>query len=115
MALRTAAVLLTQTLPLMLVLFLLFPRLPGPLWSIPRDTGTTRFGLSDHMAPGAITALGQSGEVAFRARFFGPTPPPTSRYWRALVLWDYDGLTWRNQQPTETGLTPLIPQSSPIS
>jgi len=115
MALRTAALLLAQALPLMLVLFLLFPRLPGPLWSIPQDTGTARFGLSDHMAPGAITALGQSGAVAFRARFFGPTPPPASRYWRALVLWDYDGQTWRTRQSAETHPTPLIPLGAPLS
>jgi len=115
MALRTAAVLLAQALPLMLILFLLFPRLSGPLWSIPRDTGTTRFGLSDHMAPGAIAALGQSGAVAFRVRFFGPTPPPASRYWRALVLWDYDGQTWRTRQPAETNPTPLTPLGAPLS
>ena len=114
LAVRKTAVLLAQALPLMLVLFLLFPRLSGPLWSIPRETGTARIGLSDHMAPGAITALGQSGAVAFRTRFFGPPPPPAARYWRALVLWDYDGLTWRNRQPAELGPTPLVPLSAPI-
>lgn len=113
-ALRTGALLLAQALPLMLVLFLLFPRLSGPLWSIPREAGTARIGLSDHMAPGAITALGQSGAVAFRARFFGGAPPPAARYWRALVLWDYDGLTWRNRQPAELGPTPLVPLGAPV-
>jgi len=115
LALRTAALLLAQALPLMLVLFLLFPRLSGPLWSIPRETGTARIGLSDHMAPGALTALGQSGGVAFRARFFGEVPPPATRYWRALVLWDYDGLTWRNRQPAELRSAPLVPRSAAIA
>lgn len=114
-ALRTAALLLAQALPLMLVLFLLFPRLSGPLWSIPRETGAARIGLSDHMAPGALIALGQSGGVAFRARFFGAVPPPAARYWRALVLWDYDGLTWRNRQPAELGPAPLVPRSAAIA
>ena len=35
--LRFAAALLVQALPLMLVLFVFFPRLAGPLWGLPED------------------------------------------------------------------------------
>lgn len=114
-AARTASLLLLQALPLMLVLFMLFPRLSSPLWSIPQTQGTAQTGLSDHMSPGSITALGRSDAVAFRARFFGPVPANASRYWRALVLWDYDGRNWRTEQPAEAGSTPLVPLGAPLA
>ncbi len=34
---RSAGILLAQSTPLMLVLFLLFPRVTGPLWGLPQD------------------------------------------------------------------------------
>jgi transglutaminase-like putative cysteine protease len=90
---------LLQGLPIMLVLFVLFPRVPGPFWSLPTATqGTT--GLSDSMAPGDITELSLSSDVAFRVRFAGAAPPPAQRYWRGPVLHDFDGYTWsRKDQP----------------
>jgi hypothetical protein len=47
-----AARLVLQGLPLMLVLFVLFPRIQGPLWGLPADAYTHRTGLSDSMSPG---------------------------------------------------------------
>ena len=49
--------LIAQALPLMLLMFVLFPRVPGPLWGLPSDAGAARSGLSDRMAPGDIAAL----------------------------------------------------------
>ena len=72
-SLRTAAVLVMQAMPLMLVLFLFFPRV-APLWSVPLPGGT-RTGMTDHVAPGDIAALTRSDEIAFRAVFDGPMPP----------------------------------------
>lgn len=92
---RQAASLLLQALPLMLVLFVLFPRLPGPLWRLPDDAQSAISGLSDTMSPGDITHLSQSDEVAFRVDFEGPPPPAELRYWRGPVLSSYDGRTWR--------------------
>lgn len=93
--LRHSASLLLQALPFMLLLFLLFPRPAGPLWGLPGDAFFARSGLSESMAPGSISRLVQSDAVAFRAEFAG-TPPPASRlYWRALVLEDFDGRSWR--------------------
>jgi len=91
---RTAASLLAQALPIMVVLFVLFPRLPGPLWQMPDDAYAARTGLDDSMAPGAVSQLSQSDEVAFRVRFDGEPPPHRERYWRALVLAGYDGERW---------------------
>ena len=82
-SLRTATVLVMQAVPLMLVLFLFFPRV-APLWSVPLPGGT-RTGMSDHVAPGDIAALTRSDEIAFRAVFDGPVPPARDLYWRGLV------------------------------
>ncbi|BAL25811.1 DUF3488 and transglutaminase-like domain-containing protein [Azoarcus sp. KH32C] len=93
--LRTGAVLLAQGLPFMLVLFLLFPRIQGPLWGLPNDAYSGTTGLSDTMAPGSIAELSQSDAIAFRAAFRERPPPPAQRYWRGPVLTLFDGRTWR--------------------
>jgi transglutaminase-like putative cysteine protease len=94
--LRLSVLMLAQASPFMLVLFLLFPRIQGPLWGLPADAfgGTT--GLSDTMSPGAISRLSLSEAVAFRARFAGPMPPQSQLYWRGPVLTRFDGRTWRS-------------------
>jgi transglutaminase-like putative cysteine protease len=84
-----------QSLPLMLILFLLFPRIPGPLWGLPKDALTSTIGISDEMSPGSINKLISSSRVAFRVRFEGSPPPKSDLYWRGLVLSIYDGKTWR--------------------
>ena len=90
---RTGALLL-QALPLAILLFVLFPRLPGPFWGI--GTGdSARTGLGDEMTPGDISDLSVSGAVAFRVRFSGDLPPPAQRYWRGPVLHEFDGRSWR--------------------
>ena len=92
--LRAAGVLLAQAVPLMLVLFLLFPRVPGPLWGLPRDAFAGISGLSDTMTPGSISSLALSDEVAFRVRFESAIPRQKDLYWRGPVMWDFDGRTW---------------------
>ncbi|KAB2927361.1 MAG: DUF3488 domain-containing protein [Dechloromonas sp.] len=93
--LRHASVLAIQALPFMLVLYLLFPRVGGPLWGLPQDAHSGRSGLSDSMAPGNIANLAQSGEIAFRVLFAGTTPPRDKLYWRGPVFENFDGITWR--------------------
>src|SRR5262249_34624273 len=97
--LGTAAVMLLQAAPVMLLLFFLFPRVQGPLWGMPQDAfgGTT--GLSDTMAPGSISNLSQSDAIAFRAKFFGQRPPNAQLYWRGPVLVHFDGRAWRAADP----------------
>ena len=84
---------LLYALPLALMLFVLFPRLPGAFWALPRSEGAET-GLSDSMSPGSISQLTSSYEIAFRAKFDGPLPPAQERYWRGPVLHDFDGYTW---------------------
>jgi transglutaminase-like putative cysteine protease len=91
---RAAGVLLAQSTPLMLVLFLLFPRVTGPLWGLPQDAYGGATGLSETMAPGSISNLILSDAVAFRVKFDGSVPQPKQLYWRGPVMWDFDGRTW---------------------
>ncbi len=93
--LRLAGKMLLQSLPLMVVLFVLFPRLPGPLWHMPADARSGMTGLSDEMSPGSISRLSQSDEVAFRVEFDGPRPKASALYWRGPVLWFFDGRRWK--------------------
>ncbi len=93
-ALRTALGLMAGSLPVMALLFFLFPRLEGPLWRLEPGGGAVT-GMSDQLRMGTISRLGLLEEVAFRIRFEGPVPPPEARYWRGLVLWQTDGRTWK--------------------
>jgi transglutaminase-like putative cysteine protease len=81
-------------LPLAVLLFLFFPRLPGAFWAIQRG-GQAVTGLSDTLSPGSIVKLVASYDPAFRVQFAGRAPPPEDRYWRGPVLHDFDGYTWR--------------------
>ena len=92
---RASALMLVQSVPLMLVLFFLFPRI-GPLWTVPLMSHSARTGMSDNMRPGDVSQLGRSDEVAFRVRFEGDIPPVSELYWRGLVLSRLDGDTWRS-------------------
>jgi transglutaminase-like putative cysteine protease len=93
-----------QSLPLAVLLFLLFPRLPGQFWAVAPARGAATTGLSDEMSPGDVSELSVSSQLAFRARFDGALPPTRERYWRGPVLHMFDGRTWR--QPR----TPFLPQ-----
>jgi transglutaminase-like putative cysteine protease len=91
---KLAGRLLLQALPLMLILFILFPRWTGPLWALPGDTSSGATGLSGSMSPGDITDLALSDEIAFRVEFDGQTPAASELYWRGPVLSKFDGRTW---------------------
>lgn len=92
---RLAGVMLLQAVPLMLVLFFLFPRI-GPLWTVPLKSQAAQTGMSDRLRPGDVSQLTQSDEVAFRVRFDGEIPPTSELYWRGLVMSRLDGNEWRS-------------------
>ncbi len=113
-ALRSAGRTLLLALPLALLAFMFFPRLPGALWTVPgSERGTT--GLADEMSPGSISELSVSGTVAFRVRFQGAAPPPAARYWRGPVLHDFDGYTWRRLAGQTTVAPALQYLGTPLS
>lgn len=92
-----------QALPLAVLLFLFFPRLPGQFWAVPpREKALT--GLSEEMTPGDVSELSLSSVTVFRVKFDGEPPPPRERYWRGPVLHHFDGRTWRRAG------TPYSPQ-----
>jgi transglutaminase-like putative cysteine protease len=93
--LRTAGLLLGHAVPVALALFLLFPRVQGPLWGLPQDAYAGVTGITDSMAPGNLSKLVLSDAIAFRAEFHGAPPIQRFLYWRGPVLWDFDGRTWR--------------------
>lgn len=98
---KRAFALLLPALPLMLVLFLLFPRLE-PFWSVEISSPRATTGLSDSMSPGDVSDLALSDALAFRVSFDDDQPPaPVQRYWRALVLSQFDGRSWRQASPDQ--------------
>lgn len=80
--------------PIVLLMFLFFPRLP-PLWGMP-GAGAARIGLSDELQLGQVAELAADERLAMRIRFPGrPAPPAEQRYFRGPVLRVYDGQRWR--------------------
>lgn len=110
--LALAARILVQALPLALLIFLLFPRMQGPLWGLPVQAAGAS-GLSDRMTPGDISRLILSDELAFRAQFFTGNPELRSLYWRGPVLWDFDGRTWLTQPALRGGAIQAEGHGSP--
>jgi transglutaminase-like putative cysteine protease len=104
--LRTALLLLGQAVPAALLLFLLFPRVQGPLWGLPEDAYSGISGLADTMSPGSLSQLTLSDAIAFRVDFDGEMPPRRALYWRGLVMWDFDGRSWRLGSPSQAELEP---------
>jgi transglutaminase-like putative cysteine protease len=98
--LRLGGLILLLAAPLTLVLFLLFPRIQGPLWGMPVDAQSARTGLSDSMSPGNISSLAQSDAIAFRVKFIDVPPTQPKLYWRGPVLGVYDGRTWMPMPPS---------------
>lgn len=83
-------------IPLMIVGYMLFPRLP-PLWTIPNDQRGGVTGMSDELEFGAVSSLAQSSEPAFRVAFEGDLPPRNQWYWRGTTLSEFDGRRWRSR------------------
>ena len=92
-ALRASGRFLALAAPVLVAMFVLFPRVPGPLWGAPAGRGDAVSGLGDTMDPGSISNLIQSDEVAFRVQLLEGRMP-AARYWRGPTLHHYDGRTW---------------------
>lgn len=108
-SLRQAATLAGRTAllgaPVMVLLFVLFPRI-GPLWGVPQD-GQATTGLSNTMRMGSVAELAQDDRIAMRLRFDGPAPAPETLYFRGPVLSRFDGVEWR--PPPRGGFLPHTP------
>lgn len=96
-ALRTASWLALWGAPVMVSLFLFFPRM-APLWGVPADDMAGRSGLSENMRVGEVAALALDDSVALRIRFDTPggqEPPANTLYFRGPVLSQFDGRNWQ--------------------
>lgn len=103
-----------QAIPIMAVMFVLFPRIPGPLWGIPKPSNSATTGFSDSMSPGMFSDLAKSPSVAFRVKFEGDIPLQQQLYWRGLVLWHYDGFTWNKGQSVDSNAPAFEKQGDSI-
>lgn len=105
-AARTAGWMAMLGAPIMLVLFLLFPRM-APLWGTPNDAMTGRTGLSSTMRVGTMAALALDDGIAARIKFDdGRVPPRTTLYFRGPVLSQFDGREWTAPPPFSRSLLP---------
>ncbi len=91
--LRLSARIMVQALPLMAILFFLFPRIHGSIWAF-STSPSGKTGFSDVITPGDLSLLVKNNKTAFRAEFKGDIPPPRHRYWRGIVFWKFDGKSW---------------------
>jgi transglutaminase-like putative cysteine protease len=112
--LRLSGAMLVKALPLMVLVYLLFPRISGTLWGLPADAYAGLTGMSDLMQPGSISNLSESPEVAFRVTFDGPPPPASELYWRGLVLSETDGHEWRRASARAAPTVSLTPLNEPV-
>lgn len=96
LAMRTAGRMALLGAPIMVLLFVLFPRM-APLWGMPADKPGARSGLSGQMRIGSMASLVLDDSVALRVRFDTPggePPPPGLLYFRGPVLTAFDGRDW---------------------
>ncbi|MBN45591.1 MULTISPECIES: transglutaminase TgpA family protein [unclassified Methylophaga] len=111
---KQASIMVLQATPLMLLLFVLFPRISGPIWGLPNDAmdipdslpdsmtlgelpprNSATTGMSDDITIGNISQLIQSDAIAFRVKFDNNRfPDRQNLYWRGPVLWHTDGKRW---------------------
>ncbi|MFG6449320.1 transglutaminaseTgpA domain-containing protein [Roseateles sp. BYS180W] len=103
-------------LPVMLLLYALFPRLP-PLWGMAQEP-QARTGLSSELQFGSIGALTHDDSIALRLRFLDEQAPPPQQllYFRTQVLSNFDGRVWvQNEQswPADLPGQAVRPQGRP--
>jgi transglutaminase-like putative cysteine protease len=102
---RPSATLLLAALPLAAVLYLFFPRIPGPLWDIGLSFGLPLpvsleksdrgLGISTTLKPGQTQTGASDGQPVLIAQFAGWVPPTSLLYWRGPVFYDFDGSAWQ--------------------
>ena len=102
--------LLAQAAPVVVLLFLLFPRINTGFQFRISDFHAAITGFSDRLSPGGIETLANSSEIAFRAEFpDNRTGPPGPMYWRGVVMWRCEGMEWRGPN-SPTSISDSSPQ-----
>ena len=107
-ALRAALRMALFGTPVMVALFVFFPRM-APLWGLPSDSMSGRSGLSGSMQVGNIAELALDDSIALRIRFEGgpeDMPPRSALYFRGPVLSDFDGREWQASPVRDSDASP---------
>jgi protein-glutamine gamma-glutamyltransferase len=116
---RTTCKLLLQASPLVVLFFLVFPRINTGLRLDLRPFRSPNTGFSDQLSPGRIAALANSSDIAFRAEFPGSSTRPSGpMYWRGVVMWHCDSMEWRapyEPRPKASSSTREVAGSSGLS
>ncbi|MBK8186438.1 MAG: DUF3488 domain-containing transglutaminase family protein [Cellvibrio sp.] len=99
-----------QTIPILLVLFIVLPRI-GPLWTMPEDQ-VPKSGFSENLSLGDLGELVRNHDAAFRVSFDQEKPNHSDLYWRGLVLNQFDGKTWTYNNATTSLRTETEKNSS---
>ncbi len=94
--------LLLKTAPMVLILFIVFPRLGEPAWNLPASGDNGRIsvksqgisGMSNTLNPGDLNQLSLSQETAFRVQFHKRRPESKDLYWRGNAFYFSDGKQW---------------------
>lgn len=106
-SLRHVLVLMVKGIPVLVIFFIVFPRL-GPLWSVNIPTTKAKTGIGDSVAPGTITDLARSGETAFRVVFPSGVRPEKSRlYWRVITYDHYEQGRWTRTRQRPVSAEPV--------
>lgn len=93
-ALGEAGRLLLMAVPLVALLFVLFPRNLEVSFALRRGL-FAQSGMNDELRPGSVSSLALSNEDAFRVTFpDGEIPPQSQLYWRGAVLTYGNGMEW---------------------
>jgi len=90
---RLSARLILVAIPLMLLLFLLFPRLSGSFWGTPWSR-QAHSGFSNTLRIGDVSRLALNNTPAFSASFTSSLPRTSQLYWRGIVFQRFDGRNW---------------------
>lgn len=102
---KKTALIFVLALPLMLLLFFTFPRIPGPLWDVGlafglpvkalMDRGSGDFGKVKSLQPGGFRKFEEAEGNVLVAEFAGPPPFKSQLYWRGQVYYEFDGAGWQ--------------------
>lgn len=84
---------LLKALPLLVLIFVLFPRFTTGFGATGKSMAKT--GMSDSLKPGSVAAIIPSDELIFRATFLEGKPVRQNLYWRGAVLDHVNGMDWQ--------------------
>jgi transglutaminase-like putative cysteine protease len=114
--LKTAIKISLISLPLMIILFFIFPRIIiTPIWFNPFEQ-LSKTGFSDELRPGEIEKMVQDETILFEGVIKsenGVFPDAEKLYWRGAVLTSTDGFNWKSiPLVNHTVLKTLLPEKS---